>query len=89
VTKVLASTNWERYVYSGLETIATYNYYDTHKQDFVYGQGTDVIVMLEQADVLDHDDDEDTSELARSFYHRNARGSVLEITDMLEATAVS
>jgi hypothetical protein len=62
---------------------------DTRKQDFVYGQGIDEIVMLEQADVLDHDDDQDTSELTRSFYHRNALGSVLEITDMLEAKAVS
>jgi RHS repeat-associated protein len=62
---------------------------NTHKQDFVYGQRIDEIVMLEQADVLDHDDDQDTSELTRSFYHRNALGSVLEITDMLEATAVS
>jgi hypothetical protein len=46
-------------------------------------------VMLQQADVLDHDDDENTSELTRHFYHRNALGSVLEITDMLEATAVT
>jgi RHS repeat-associated protein len=62
---------------------------DTHKQDFVYGQGIDEIVMLEQADVLDHDDDQDTSELTRHFCHRNALGSVLEITDMLEAKAVT
>jgi RHS repeat-associated protein len=89
VTKVLSSTDWERYFYSGLETIATYNYYNTHKQDFVYGQGIDEIVMLEQADVLDHDDDQDTSELTRHFYHRNALGSVLEITDALEATVCS
>jgi RHS repeat-associated protein len=62
---------------------------DTHKQDFVYGQGIDEIVALEQADVLDHDDDENTSELTRSFYHRNALGSVLEVTDALEVTVCS
>jgi RHS repeat-associated protein len=62
---------------------------NTHKQDFVYGQGIDEIVMLEQADVLDHDDDENTSELTRSFYHRNALGSVVEVTDALEATVCS
>jgi RHS repeat-associated protein len=62
---------------------------DTHKQDFVYGQGIDEIVMLEQADVLDHDDDENTSELTRSFYHRNALGSVVEVTDAIEATVCS
>jgi RHS repeat-associated protein len=60
---------------------------NTHKQDFVYGQGIDEIVMLEQADVLHHDGD--TGELTRHFYHRNALGSVLAITDMLEAKAVT
>jgi len=45
--------------------------------------------MLEQADVLDFDGDSNTSETTRSFYHRNALGSVMEITDMNEAEVVS
>ena len=45
--------------------------------------------MLQQADLLDFDSDSDTSETTRSFYHRNALGSVMEITDMNEAVAVS
>ena len=45
--------------------------------------------MLEQADALDYDGDKDTSETTRSFYHRNALGSVMEITDMNEAEVES
>jgi YD repeat-containing protein len=89
VEKDLGSNDEERYVYSGLETIETYNAYDTQKQSFVFGQGIDQVVMLEQADVLDFDGDRDTSETTRSFYHRNALGSVMEITDMNEAEVVS
>ena len=80
---------FERYVYAGLETIATYGASNAWKQDFVFGQGIDQILMLEQADVLDADEDENTSETTRSFYHRNALGSVMAITEMDEDVAVS
>ncbi len=79
----------ERYVYAGVETIATYDGSNTWKQDFVFGQGIDNVLMLEQADVLDFDSDQNTTETTRSFYHKNALGSVMAITDMNEATAVS
>ena len=49
----------------------------------------DGIQALEQKDVLDHDTDGNTNEVTRSFYHRNALGSVMEITDMNEAVVVS
>jgi RHS repeat-associated protein len=39
--------------------------------------------------VLDFDDDEDVTEFTRHFYHRNALGSVMEITEMDEDVAVS
>jgi RHS repeat-associated protein len=45
--------------------------------------------MIEQADVLDYDTDTNTSEVTRSFYHINALGSVMEITDMNQATVAS
>ena len=80
---------FERYVYAGLETIATYGASNAWKQDFVFGQGIDQVLMLEQADVLDADEDENTSETTRSFYHRNALGSVMAITEMDEDVAVS
>ena len=80
---------FERYVYAGLETVATYGASNAWKQDFVFGQGIDQILMLEQADVLDADEDENTSETTRSFYHRNALGSVMAITEMDEDVAVS
>ena len=70
-------------------TIQVYDGNGAWKQDFVYGEGIDQILMLQQADILDHDNDQDTSELARHYYHRNALGSVMEITDPLQAVAVS
>jgi RHS repeat-associated protein len=45
--------------------------------------------MLEQKDVLDYDSDGNTTEVTRSFYHRSALGSVMEITDMNQAEVVS
>ena len=65
----------QRYLYSGVETIAIYDASSNWKQSFVFGQGIDSILMLEQADVLDYDSDSNTTEVVRSFYHRNALGS--------------
>jgi len=39
--------------------------------------------------VLDYDTDGNTTEVTRNFYHRNALGSVMEITDMNQAVVVS
>ncbi|MFQ5691379.1 MAG: RHS repeat-associated core domain-containing protein, partial [Gemmatimonadota bacterium] len=49
----------------------------------------DGIEVLEQKDVLDYDTDGNTTEITRSYYHRNALGSVMEITDANQAAAVS
>lgn len=78
-----------RYVYSDAETVCVYTSTGTWRQDLVYDAGIDGIVMLQQADVLDQDGDSDTSEVTRSFFHRNALGSVMAITDMNQAVAVS
>jgi RHS repeat-associated protein len=55
----------------------------------VWNNEADGIQMLEQADILDYDTDGNTTEITRSFYHRNALGSVMEITDINEAIVVS
>jgi RHS repeat-associated protein len=89
IEKVVAGGITERYVYSGLETVCTYDGSNSWKQDFVFGQGIDEVLMLSQADVLDYDSDQNTSEVTRSFYHRNALGSVLDITAMDQAVEVS
>jgi RHS repeat-associated protein len=67
----------------------TYDGSNNWKQNFVFGQDLDEVLMLEQADALDCDSDSNTSELTRSFYHRNALGSVMDIIDALEATIES
>ena len=64
----------QRYIYSGLETIETQDNAGNWKQSFVFRDAIDAVVMLEQADVLDHDGDLNTSETTRSFYHTNALG---------------
>jgi RHS repeat-associated protein len=61
----------------------------THEEDVVFGEGIDEPLMLEQADVTDFDGDTNTSELTRHFYHRNALGSVMLLTDMNEDEGVS
>jgi hypothetical protein len=41
-----------RYIYSGAETVSVYDASTTWKQDFVFGQVIDEVLMLEQADVV-------------------------------------
>ncbi len=77
----------ERHILSGVEVIEACNGQTTWKQRFVYGQGIDKVVMLEQADVLDFDGDSNTTELTRNFYHRNALGSVMYISEEDETEA--
>jgi RHS repeat-associated protein len=78
-----------RFVYSGLEIVSVYDGSNNWVRDFVFGEGIDEPLMMEQADLLDFDEDQDTGELTRHFYHRNALGSVMALTDMNEAVAVS
>ena len=80
----------ERYVYAGVETIAVYDGSNGWKQDYVLDvTRTDLVIMLAQADVLDCNSNANTTEITRSFYHRNALGSVVEITDVNQVEVVS
>jgi RHS repeat-associated protein len=79
----------ERYIYSGVEMVSGYDGSNTWKQNFVFGEGIDEVLLLEQPDLLDYDSDSNTSEVTRSFYHRNAAGSVMDITAMDQAVEVS
>ena len=69
--------------------VSVYDGSDVWKQNFVWSDEVDGIQMLAQKDVLDFDTDGNTTEVTRSFYHRNALGSVMEITDMNQAVVVS
>ena len=80
----------ERYIYSGVETVSVYDGSNGWKQDFVFDPTSiDRILALEQADVLDEDNDTNTSELTRSYYHTNALGSVMMISTASEDEAAS
>jgi RHS repeat-associated protein len=69
--------------------VSVYDGSDAWKQNFVWSDEVDGIQMLEQKDTLDYDTDGNTTEVTRSFYHPNALGSVMEITDMNQAVVVS
>ena len=69
--------------------VAVYDGSDNWLQNFVWNDEVDGIQMLEQKDVLDYDTDGNTTELTRSYYHRNALGSVMEITDANQAAVAS
>jgi RHS repeat-associated protein len=69
--------------------IAVYDGSDAWKQNFVWNDDVDGSQMLEQKDVLDYDTDGNTTEVTRSFYHQNALGSVMEITDMNQVVVVT
>ena len=92
VEKAVNGGATERYVLSRAEqtsngidcwhVIATFDGSDNWRQNFVYRDEIDGIVMLEQKDVLDFDTDGNTTEITRNFYHGNALGSVMAISDM-------
>jgi RHS repeat-associated protein len=96
---VVAGSLVERYIRTTAETpghwenlshvVATFDVSNNWKQNFVWSDEVDGITMLEQADVLDFDTDTNTAEITRSFYHRNALGSVMDITDMNQAKVVA
>ncbi len=79
----------ERYILSGAHVVEVYDGSGDWKQSYVFRDRIDGVVMLEQADVLDYDTDGNTTEKTRSFYHANRLGSVMEITDMNEATVAT
>ena len=80
VEKHVSGAGAERHILSGLEVIEVFDGIASWKQRFVYGQIVDQVVMLEQPDVLDGDADGNTAELARNYYHRNALGSVMFVS---------
>jgi len=75
--------------YSMSHVVTVFDGSNVWQQNFVWADTPDSVEMLEQADVLDYDSDGNTTEVTRSFYHRNALGSVMEITDANEADVVS
>ena len=99
VEKDVTGSGKERYVLCTVDSgndlgnlgnvMATYDGAGNWKQSFVHNGDVDDIVMLEQSDVLDFDNDANTTERTRSYFHQNALGSVMEITDANEATVAS
>ncbi len=79
-----------------MEWMNTYMFYDRQQvlshyygsgggtmllRHFVYGIGIDEPLMLYRTDTIDADEDENTTEWLRFYYHFNQLGSVVSITD--------
>jgi RHS repeat-associated protein len=69
--------------------VAVFDGSNNWMQSFAYNALVDGVEMLEQADVLDHDNDGNTTEITRTYYHAQALGSVVEVTDANQNTIVS
>jgi RHS repeat-associated protein len=82
VERAIAGGLTQRCTHAGLQLTETFDAAQNLKQSFVFGQGIDSILMLEQADVLDFNANSNLSETTRSFYHVNAIGSVMALTDL-------
>ena len=90
IGKAVSGGTTQRFIYSRVETVETFDGSNNWKQDCVFNvTGIDRILMLEQADVLDEDGDSNTTELTRSFYHRNALGSVMEVSTASQSEGAS
>lgn len=90
VGKAVSGGITQRFILADVETIETFDGSNTWKQDYAFDvTGVDRVLMLEQADVLDQDGDANTTESTRSYYHRNAVGSVIEMSSEGQTEAVS
>ncbi|MGE0192749.1 MAG: RHS repeat-associated core domain-containing protein [Planctomycetota bacterium] len=89
VEKNVSGPGITRFILSGLEVIETCAGQTTWAQSFVYADGIDHVVSMRQADILDWDADLDTVELVWSYYHRNALGSVMFISEPDETEAAT
>jgi len=90
IGKAVSGGVTERSVYADIETIAIYDGSNGWKQDYAFDvTGIDRVVMLEQADVLDQDGDNDTTELTRYAYHRSALGSLQEVSSANQVGSAS
>jgi RHS repeat-associated protein len=68
-----------RYYHDGVHEIEEYDG-STLLRKYVYREDIDTITMMEAADVADVDNDSNTSELVRLFYHYDGRGNVARLT---------
>lgn len=80
VRSIVGSTT-TRYVYAADQAVEEYvGTSSTPERVFVFGDGTDRIVMMQAPDVADVDGDSDTAEILRFAMHRQLIGSVTQVT---------
>ncbi len=78
-----------RFYHDGLQEIEEFDGNGTLIRKYVYREEIDSLAMMEAADIADVDDDQNTSELVRLFYHFDGRTNVIALTDPSESIVES
>jgi RHS repeat-associated protein len=78
--KTLYSGSSVRYYHDGVHEIEEYDGSGNLLRKYVHRQDIDSITMMEAKDVADVDNDSNTTELIRLYYHYDARGNVACLT---------
>jgi len=87
--KVLPGGAEVRFYHAGVHEIEEFDENGTLLRKYVYRDTIDSIAMMEAPDVADVDDDLNTSELKRFYYHYDGRTNVARLTDPDEAVVES
>jgi hypothetical protein len=86
VGKAVTGGGTERFVYADVEAIETFDGGNGWLRDLVVDvNGVDRPLMLEQADVIDEDGDNNVVEMTRSYCHTSAVGSIAAISTASQA----
>jgi RHS repeat-associated protein len=80
-TKKVVGQDTTRFVYHGLHCVEEYDGQGDLLRLFAFGDEIDQVVMMETPDRADVDDDQDTTELKRFYYHTQLVGSVTHLSD--------
>ncbi len=80
VEKVLAAGTTTRYLLDGVEVVEEYDAVGTWQARYVYEDGIDHPRCMDRADIADVNGNQNTTEVLRFHYHRQAPGSVTEVT---------
>jgi RHS repeat-associated protein len=78
-----------RYYHDGVHEIEEYDGSGAVLRKYVYRQDIDSVAMMEGRDLADVDNDSNTSEFVRLYYHCDSRGNVARLTDASEAVVES
>jgi RHS repeat-associated protein len=87
--KTLYDTTSVRYYHDGVHEIEEHDGSGNVLRKYVYREDIDSISMMEARDVADVDNDDNTTELVRLYYHFDSRSNVARLTAASQAVVES